>query len=160
MTVQCILGSFQKQFVQRIRMHGSVKYFLNYKSPLETDMFSGLLTCYYEPVKKTVTDKNRLGKQKKIDKINRLYYFEAFDACSLSPCNGHVCTNGQNGYICSCENGWSGTNCKTPPNLCISNACVNGATCISLSTNYTCECTPGYSGQFCEITPSKCTNLK
>jgi hypothetical protein len=78
----------------------------------------------------------------------------------MSPCNGHVCTNRQDGYTCTCDNGWSGTNCDTPPDRCINNACVNGATCISLSTNYMCECTPGYSGQFCEISPGMCTNIK
>ncbi|XP_060607314.1 sushi, von Willebrand factor type A, EGF and pentraxin domain-containing protein 1-like isoform X2 [Ruditapes philippinarum] len=79
---------------------------------------------------------------------------KSYDACLMSPCNGHVCTNRQDGYTCTCDNGWSGTNCDTPPDRCINNACVNGATCISLSTNYMCECTPGYSGQFCEISPS------
>ncbi|XP_060579836.1 uncharacterized protein LOC132736665 isoform X2 [Ruditapes philippinarum] len=78
---------------------------------------------------------------------------KSYDACLVSPCNGHVCTNGQDGYTCTCDNGWSGTNCDTPPDRCINNACVNGATCISMSTNYMCECTPGYSGQFCEISP-------
>ena len=49
-----------------------------------------------------------------------LYNFNFLDtnACSLSPClNGGTCqvlnTNSNSGYSCSCQNGFSGTNCQT-----------------------------------------------
>ena len=33
--------------------------------------------------------------------------------CDSDPCqNGAVCTDGVNGYGCSCQAGWYGTNCE------------------------------------------------
>ncbi|XP_053400734.1 sushi, von Willebrand factor type A, EGF and pentraxin domain-containing protein 1-like [Mercenaria mercenaria] len=77
----------------------------------------------------------------------------ATDACLSSPCNGHICTNGQDGFTCTCQSGWSGTTCTIQPDFCIDNGCENSATCFSGDTNYTCTCLPGYSGMFCEVPP-------
>ncbi|XP_053380160.1 sushi, von Willebrand factor type A, EGF and pentraxin domain-containing protein 1-like [Mercenaria mercenaria] len=77
----------------------------------------------------------------------------ATDKCLSSPCNGHVCTNGENNFTCTCQDGWSGSTCTVPPDFCINNLCENGATCISGETNYECTCLPGYNGTFCEIQP-------
>ncbi|XP_045200864.2 sushi, von Willebrand factor type A, EGF and pentraxin domain-containing protein 1-like isoform X2 [Mercenaria mercenaria] len=77
----------------------------------------------------------------------------ATDACLSSPCNGHICTNGQDSFTCTCQSGWSGTTCTVQPDFCIDNDCKNNATCFSGDTNYTCICLPGYSGTFCEVSP-------
>ncbi|XP_060607311.1 thrombospondin-1-like [Ruditapes philippinarum] len=76
-----------------------------------------------------------------------------FEDCVSSPCNGHNCTSVQDSFICTCDGGWSGTKCTTPPDKCNGNACENGATCNSGTTNYSCSCATGYSGSFCEISP-------
>jgi len=34
--------------------------------------------------------------------------------CDPNPCvNGGACSNGQDGYSCSCTTGWTGANCDT-----------------------------------------------
>ena len=36
------------------------------------------------------------------------------DECASDPCqNGGTCEDGENGYTCTCADGWEGDNCET-----------------------------------------------
>ena len=40
------------------------------------------------------------------------------DECSTTPCVNGQCENGANQYTCTCDAGWTGTNCDTGTILC------------------------------------------
>ena len=40
------------------------------------------------------------------------------DECSSTPCVNGQCLNGVNQYACTCDAGWTGTNCDTGMILC------------------------------------------
>jgi hypothetical protein len=75
------------------------------------------------------------------------------DECGATPnlCGAHgVCNDLNNGYNCTCNPGWTGTNCSTEIDECASGPCLNGGTCMDLLNNYTCVCTPAYNGTNCQ----------
>ncbi|KAK7466018.1 hypothetical protein BaRGS_00037419, partial [Batillaria attramentaria] len=76
---------------------------------------------------------------------------DAVDECLQAPCGPHPCENLVDGFVCHCQDGWSGDTCSTPPDPCYNNDCRNGATCVSSADNYTCTCLPGYAGRLCEL---------
>ncbi|XP_076471109.1 uncharacterized protein LOC143301006 [Babylonia areolata] len=77
---------------------------------------------------------------------------DAVDECQTSPCDSHgECENRVDGYLCHCQDGWSGHTCQTPPDACYKNRCQNGATCVPAEHNYTCECQEENSGDLCEL---------
>ncbi|XP_052236177.1 sushi, von Willebrand factor type A, EGF and pentraxin domain-containing protein 1-like [Dreissena polymorpha] len=71
------------------------------------------------------------------------------DWCSLTgdanPCkNGGQCSpKGPLGYMCTCKTGYSGPNCTTEANPCLSNPCGGNATCYHNVTDYICQCPEG-----------------
>ncbi|KAK7466019.1 hypothetical protein BaRGS_00037420, partial [Batillaria attramentaria] len=75
---------------------------------------------------------------------------EAIDECLQSPCGLHPCENQPNGFVCHCQDGWSGDTCSTPPDPCYNNDCRNGATCVSGADNYTCLCPSEFAGRLCD----------
>ena len=55
--------------------------------------------------------------------------------CPIFPMQDQV-----NGYTCSCDAGWTGTNCTVNINDCTPNPCLNGGNCtVRYSTCYTCS---------------------
>lgn len=96
---------------------------------------------------------------------------ENINDCSACPCiNGGLCTDGINGYICSCPShltgnecqvycpeGYSGTFCQTPVSHCTQASCENGSTCVEETVGFRCVCPPTLTGIRCEIT-NNCAN--
>jgi len=75
-------------------------------------------------------------------------------SCSPNPCqNGGTCTDGASTYTCTCQSGYTGTNCQTPPpsNYCSGSPCKHGGTCINGASGYTCSCATGFSGANCNV---------
>ena len=90
--------------------------------------------------------------------------------CAAAPCeNGAACshflelvTGGSDwraaptdwgtaeGYTCSCQAGFSGTNCDADVDECGSSPCQNGGVCTDGSDAYTCACATYFSGDDCE----------
>ena len=54
------------------------------------------------------------------------------------------------GYTCSCQAGFSGTNCDADVDECGSSPCQNGGVCTDGSDAYTCACATYFSGDDCE----------
>eukprot|EP00058_Branchiostoma_floridae_P007286 XP_002592774.1 hypothetical protein BRAFLDRAFT_65355 [Branchiostoma floridae] len=71
------------------------------------------------------------------------------DDCASSPCAHGICTDGHMSYTCSCENGWTGTNCDHNIDECLSSPCIHG-TCIDEVATYTCSCELGWTGHDCD----------
>ncbi len=85
--------------------------------------------------------------------------------------NGGTCSAGANGgYVCTCPNCYSGTNCQSckfnqkkfkkktlkifmfwKVNPCCNNPCLNGGTCSAgANGGYVCTCPNCYSGTNCQ----------
>jgi hypothetical protein len=73
-----------------------------------------------------------------------------------------VCNETSNAtFICLCESGWEGIQCKTLINYCQTATCMNNGVCRPSFMNYTCECLgDSYSGLHCEIVSTKTATYK
>jgi hypothetical protein len=65
-----------------------------------------------------------------------------------------MCTDGVNSYTCTCQPGYTGTNCQTNINECSPNPCQNGGSCTDGVNSYTCNCVGGYTGTNCQTAPA------
>uniref|UniRef100_A0A8D0FP68 Crumbs cell polarity complex component 1 n=1 Tax=Strix occidentalis caurina TaxID=311401 RepID=A0A8D0FP68_STROC len=110
---------------------------------------------------------------------------EDIEECSSSPClSGGVCVerswagrygsvpglppafryDSAEGYICSCNPGFTGTHCDEDINECYTNPCQNGGICENFPGNYTCHCPPAdkegiyYGGWNCTEVLRGCTD--
>ena len=45
------------------------------------------------------------------DKHIIIYFLADINECSSNPCVNGPCVNGANQYTCTCDGGWTGTNC-------------------------------------------------
>ena len=59
------------------------------------------------------------------------------------------------GFVCDCEEGWSGLNCSENRVDCADGICNQGS-CEELDNDYNCVCDPGYGGQVCNINLNEC----
>ncbi|XP_026738289.1 protein eyes shut-like [Trichoplusia ni] len=72
-------------------------------------------------------------------------------SCLSAPClNGGSCSDHHdNGYICSCANGWLGEHCNE--SVCENNPCQSGGSCVRHpGSGFLCLCPYGKHGIFCE----------
>ena len=76
------------------------------------------------------------------------------DECASDPCLHGLCVDQNNGFVCQCSPGYTGTFCQTEIDECESNPCQNGAECIDQVDAYLCICPEGYTGTNCEIPPA------
>ena len=78
------------------------------------------------------------------------------DECASAPCAHGTCTDGIDEYICTCTDGWKGTNCDTDVDDCDPNPCSHG-TCTDNGTNsYSCACESGWEGEDCDQDKNDC----
>lgn len=80
---------------------------------------------------------------------------KAVDECLLRPCGDHPCENLLGGFVCHCQDGWTGETCNVSPNTCETNYCLHGSECVATSDSYTCRCIFGYTGTHCELEVGK-----
>ncbi|KAI8484626.1 hypothetical protein Bbelb_375670 [Branchiostoma belcheri] len=80
---------------------------------------------------------------------NNKYALCAVATCAASPCAHGTCTGADQGYICTCESGWTGRNCNQDIDDCASSPCAHG-TCTDGVASYTCSCENGWEGQNCD----------
>ena len=64
------------------------------------------------------------------------------------PCNnGGQCVEQLGAsYVFECTKGYTGRDCETQIQECVSNPCLNGAICQDQIDGYQCLCMPGYTG--------------
>ncbi|XP_052094473.1 protein crumbs-like isoform X1 [Mytilus californianus] len=97
--------------------------------------------------------------------------FNIDDCAILDPCkNNASCTDLIKDYRCNCFSGYTGKNCETDIDECISNPCQYNGTCTQRSiqnnpgfsyfdaAGYDCSCIPGITGVNCEINIDECVN--
>ena len=75
------------------------------------------------------------------------------DQCYSNPCYGAATcmTNPYGKYNCYCPKGWSGKNCSTDIDDCMSSIlspCHHGGTCVNTPGSFVCQCVPGYTGNY------------
>ncbi|KAJ8679887.1 hypothetical protein QAD02_015674 [Eretmocerus hayati] len=78
---------------------------------------------------------------------------EDIDECTTPPladCGQGQCNNTLGGYVCECNIGFCGRDCKMIDPCKEADYCKNGGTCECVeSGGYSCQCTPEYSGDNC-----------
>ncbi|XP_078487205.1 uncharacterized protein LOC100180981 isoform X1 [Ciona intestinalis] len=91
------------------------------------------------------------------------------DPCASNPCqNGGTCTTQGSKYVCTCVDGFAGTDCETvvessTVDHCDPNPCQNDGTCTDTGDGYSCACADGWTGDTCaedidECAPNPCLN--
>ena len=76
--------------------------------------------------------------------------------CDSNPCGSDSdkhfqCDNLAHGlYLCSCEAGWTGSDCDEEIDPCDPNPCQNSGTCSKSGSSYSCSCSSKYTGDICE----------
>lgn len=66
------------------------------------------------------------------------------NACIPDPCeNSGVCVRAKGGYVCECQDGFSGGNCEIETDECLSEPCANGE-CFDQINDFICHCFDGY----------------
>lgn len=53
-----------------------------------------------------------------------------------------------NGYLCQCDDGYTGEICDGVIDNCDPDPCIYG-TCTDLFDDFQCSCEPGYTGDIC-----------
>jgi hypothetical protein len=61
-------------------------------------------------------------------------------------------------FNCTCQNGYSGTQCQSGGYQCSSGPCLNNGTCTVTATGYQCTCLAGLTGTRCEIDINECAS--
>ncbi|XP_048245093.1 uncharacterized protein LOC124148984 [Haliotis rufescens] len=72
------------------------------------------------------------------------------DECLSSPCGANACEMLADGFRCRCSGGYSGEQCQTPPDHCVSQPCANRGTCVTSPGGFVCQCVAGYTGDRCQ----------
>ncbi|XP_076112267.1 uncharacterized protein LOC143080345 [Mytilus galloprovincialis] len=73
------------------------------------------------------------------------------DDCNSNPCVNGTCMDKLRGYRCTCNRGFTGSNCDVNIDDCVTNVCQNDAQCLDGILAYSCLCSKGYKGELCEI---------
>ncbi|CAB63408.4 EGF-like domain-containing protein [Caenorhabditis elegans] len=98
-----------------------------------------------------------------------LQYFgkncEVINRCDYGkPCNNGKCASTIDGittnYTCTCDDGWTGTNCDTMIDFCIPNPCSYNSTCKPKFKGYDCTCITGLTGVNCSTIIDLCVPYK
>ncbi|XP_033103049.1 hemocyanin AA6 chain-like [Anneissia japonica] len=77
-------------------------------------------------------------------------------SCSDSPClHGSCVDDSLQGYVCQCEEGYTGRHCENNIDECDSTPCQNEGSCEDGVNGYTCSCLNMYTGSNCEISLTK-----
>ncbi|MBK6580485.1 MAG: hypothetical protein IPG17_30870 [Sandaracinaceae bacterium] len=85
---------------------------------------------------------------------------ETFDFCFDASCGNGTCVNGETGFTCACDAGFTGPDCTADVNECgAANACSGHGTCSNQAPGFTCSCDPGFSGPACATNVDDCASL-
>jgi len=84
--------------------------------------------------------------------------YDSQNPCGSNPCDHGSCTNGpSNTYTCTCDPGYTGTDCDVDIDDCVDNPCLNSGNCSDQVSGYTCSCQPGFTGTNCETNVNECS---
>ena len=53
--------------------------------------------------------------------------------------------------VCVCDQGYTGSDCRTNIDDCRRGLCKNGATCRDKIGSFECICRPGWDGVYCHV---------
>lgn len=62
-----------------------------------------------------------------------------------------TCIDLVNDYHCACQPGYTGRDCHTNIDDCVSHPCKNGGECVDEVNGYRCICPVGFTGHECEV---------
>ena len=77
--------------------------------------------------------------------------------CASKPChNGAKCIESISTYVCTCTNGFTGSDCRTNIDECYSMPCKHSGTCTDGVAGYTCACISGWRSLNCNVDDDEC----
>lgn len=68
--------------------------------------------------------------------------------------NGKCVLDDEDGELCQCFPGWTGSDCSVDIDFCDSSPCKNGGTCVEKQETFSCDCPPDWTGQACMTSES------
>lgn len=79
------------------------------------------------------------------------------DFCKTEPCsNGGSCSNGVNGFVCTCPEYYTGVKCEMNLSKCLNVECKNNGICLENTGR--CLCATGFTGKHCESHIDSCAS--
>ena len=87
------------------------------------------------------------------------FHFSDLNYCiHHTPCKHEgICQNsGSGSYSCTCQPGYTGTNCEWEIDDCLNQPCLNGGTCEDIGSSYQCRCPNGFTGKRCDVIAEQC----
>ena len=113
---------------------------------------AGVLVPFFtgsELVNNSASARFDVQKRENVEKSNCILCYE--DECQ----NDGTCTEPQEKFDCTCQDGFQGPLCATNIDECQMNNCKHGQ-CLDGIANYTCLCQPGWTGWLCDEDLDEC----
>ena len=89
-----------------------------------------------------------------------LFYDQDINECETVVCNGGLCNDLIDDYMCDCFQDYTGQHCEHVIDNCASSPCdpLNSLLCEDTNGTFTCQCFAGFTGHTCQEILTACSS--